>query len=438
MPQSNIAHTTNNVTRLHSDALIYRCLDGYILSSLKRGLRGATCGRLQVTMPSGLSTVIGAEGGHGIDADIVLKNYGMFRKSMRRGALGFAESYMAADFDTDQLGHVFEFYMDNEAALLSSFRRFFRSTWLDKLFHARRQNTRSGSRENIAAHYDLGNDFYRLWLDSSMSYSSGIYSSPSSTLEESQDVKYQRILGALELAGGEDILEIGCGWGGFAEAAAAGGAQVTGITISHEQYASAVERIAHAEVSGSADIVFQDYRDTQGSFDRIASIEMIEAVGEENWETYFRVISERLHAGGLAVLQAITIREDLYEDYRNNPDFIQRYIFPGGMLPTVSIMRRHAERAGLEFEVHEQFGQSYANTLADWRSRFVDTWPRIEALGFDDRFRRMWMYYLNYCEIGFSRGTIDVGLFRLRKPQEATDTVSLNPAAIGVSPSKED
>ena len=342
----------------------------------------------------------------------------MFRKSLRRGALGFAESYMAGDFDTDQLGHVFEFYMDNEEALLSSFRRFFRSAWLDKTFHARRRNTRTGSRENIAAHYDLGYDFYRLWLDDSMSYSSGIYQSTSDTLEQSQDEKYRRILAALELSGNEDILEIGCGWGGFAEAAAKMGANVTGITISQEQYAAAIERLSKAELNGSAEILFQDYRDTKGSFDRVASIEMIEAVGEENWETYFQVVSQRLRAGGVAVLQAITIREDLYEDYRSNPDFIQRYIFPGGMLPTVSIMQRHAERAGLQFEVHEQFGQSYAKTLADWRARFVDMWPRIEALGFDDRFRRMWMYYLVYCEVGFSRGTIDVGLFRLRKPSD--------------------
>ncbi len=426
MQQSEIARATSRVGELHSNALVYRCLDRYILSALERTLSAATCGRLQVTMPSGLSTVIGAEGEQGIDADIVLNNYGMFRKSMRRGALGFAESYMAGDFDTDQLGHVFEFYMDNEAALLSSFRRFFRSTWLDKVFHARRRNTRSGSRENIAAHYDLGNDFYRLWLDDSLSYSSGIYTASASTLEASQDEKYSRILEALELEGDESILEIGCGWGGFAEAAAAGGANVTGITISQEQYAAAVDRIANADLVGSAEIVFQDYRDTTGSFDRIASIEMIEAVGEENWETYFGVVAERLRAGGVAVLQAITIREDLYEDYRSNPDFIQRYIFPGGMLPTVSIMQRHAVRAGLDFEVHEQFGQSYAKTLADWRTRFVDMWPRIEALGFDDRFRRMWMYYLDYCEVGFARGTIDVGLFRLRKPHNAIDAKTSN------------
>ena len=418
MHQSEIANTANNVTQLSRDAFVYRYLDRYILAALERALRAATCGRLQVTMPSGLSSVIGAEGEQGIDAEIIVNNYGMIRKSVRRGALGFAESYMAGDFDTDRLSDVFEFYMDNEEALLSSFRRFFRSTKLDKIFHADRQNTRTGSRENIAAHYDLGNDFYRLWLDGSMSYSSGIYGSTSTTLEQSQDEKYDRILKALELAGNEDILEIGCGWGGFAEAAARAGANVTGITISHEQYVAALERLDNVQTSGSANILFQDYRDTQGTFDRIASIEMIEAVGEENWETYFNVVSDRLRGGGIAVLQAITIREDLYEDYRSNPDFIQRYIFPGGMLPTVSIMHRHAERAGLTFEVHEQFGQSYARTLADWRSRFVDMWPRIEALGFDDRFRRMWMYYLDYCEVGFARGTIDVGLFRLRKPKK--------------------
>ena len=220
----------------------------------------------------------------------------------------------------------------------------------------------------------------------------------------------------LELAAGHTVLEIGCGWGGFAEVAGAHGATVTGITISQEQFDEASARVAGKGLGDQVRIQFEDYRETSGAYDRLASIEMIEAVGEDNWPAYFGVIHERLKPGGVAVLQAITIRPDLYQIYRDNPDFIQRYIFPGGMLPTVADMRRQSEAVGLTFEDVETFGASYARTLADWRRRFDQAWPRMEALGFDVRFRRMWLYYLTYCEVGFERGTIDVGLYRLRKP----------------------
>ena len=209
------------------------------------------------------------------------------------------------------------------------------------------------------------------------------------------------------------MLEIGCGWGALAEEIAARDAHVTAITISQQQHRAATARLASSKHADRADIVFQDYRDTSGSFDRIVSIEMIE--GEDDWPTYFGTIHERLKPGGLAVIQAITIREDLFEDYRRRPDFIQRYIFPGGMLPTIPLMRAEAQRVGLEFCELERFGASYALTVAEWRRRFVEAWPRIEALGFDERFRRMWDYYLTYCEVGFQCGPIDVGLYRMRK-----------------------
>jgi cyclopropane-fatty-acyl-phospholipid synthase len=367
-----------------------------------------------VRLPSGSEIAVGPGSG-GASAEIALKNSSLLYKTLMRGQLGFAEGYIDGDFETDDLMAVFDYFVDNEAAFLASVPSVVRSRWLDRLLHRRRANTRSGSRRNIAAHYDLGNEFYRLWLDADLNYSSGIYASACATLEEAQAEKHRRVLSALDLAADHDLLEIGCGWGGFVEAAARVCRRVTGITISRRQLEVARARMRRTGLASRASIRFEDYRDTTGSFDRIASIEMIEAVGEENWRTYFQTLSERLKPGGKAVIQAITIRDDLFEGYRRNPDFIQRYIFPGGMLPTVAAMAKHADAAQLAFEPIETFGVSYARTIADWRQRFDAAWPRICALGFDERFRRMWTYYLAYCEVGFARARIDVGLYRLTK-----------------------
>jgi len=333
----------------------------------------------------------------------------------RGGSLGFAECFLDGDVETDDLRAVFEFYLANEPIMVRALPSICSTPLHDRRFHRARRNTLAGSRLNIAAHYDLGNEFYRLWLDQGMAYSSGLFEN-GDTLEEAQARKTARVLDELHLEPGMSILEIGCGWGGMALAAAQRGARVHAITISQEQYQEALSR---AEVRGLGDVIsirLEDYRKTLGQFDRVISIEMIEAVGEENWQTYFNLIAERLKPGGIGIIQAITIDERLFDRYRHNPDFIQRYIFPGGMLPTVDQMRRAARGAGLEFEELAQFGRSYARTLAAWRSRFLLSWPRIQALGFDERFRRMWLYYLTYCEAGFDHGTIDVGLYRLRRP----------------------
>ncbi|HEX4894006.1 MAG TPA: cyclopropane-fatty-acyl-phospholipid synthase family protein [Hyphomicrobiaceae bacterium] len=349
------------------------------------------------------------------DTRISVRSHRFFWQLLRGGALGIAESFMDGHFDTDDLRAVFDFYLANEQAITRAYPRFNATRGRDRLFHRLRRNTRAGSRRNIAEHYDLGNAFYRLWLDPSMLYSSAIYRAGAEPLETAQRYKVERIVSALELSEGHSLLEIGCGWGALAEAAARSGARVRGITISAQQLVEARERIARAHLDDRAEITFEDYRDTTGTFDRIVSIEMIEAVGEENWPLYFRTLSDRLNAGGSAVVQAITIHEGAFEQYRQNPDFIQRYIFPGGMLPTVGLMRARAAEAGLAFETIEEFGASYARTLAEWRRRFEAAWPRIASLGFDERFRRMWLYYLIYCEVGFDRGLIDVGLYRLRK-----------------------
>lgn len=372
-------------------------------------------GRLHLELPTGANALIGVSAAP-IEAQISIESYACLWKLMRRGALGFAESYMDGDFDTPDLKALFEFYLANETQLTSTLPRLNLTRSLDRRFHLSRPNTVSGSRRNISDHYDLGNAFYGHWLDESMLYSSALYRSPNDTLEAAQGHKVRRILESLELENGSTLLEIGCGWGELATAAAAAGAKVKGITLSAEQLAAARQRIDAAGLADRAEVAFEDYRDTTGSFDRLVSIEMIEAVGEENWPLYFRTLRDRLNPGGLAVIQAITIKSETFAEYRRNPDFIQRFIFPGGMLPTVEHMKQHSSEAGLTIETIERFGASYASTLAEWRRRFNAAWPEIALLGFDERFRRMWLYYLTYCEIGFERGLIDVGLYVLRRP----------------------
>ena len=372
-------------------------------------------GRFCVTAPGGASaTISGLLPGK--EVRVGFSTYGSLYQALSRGKLGFAEAYMDGSVDVSDLHSFFHFILDNEAMFTGAGRLLARASRGDRSFHRWRDNTRSGSRRNIAAHYDLGNDFYRLWLDEGMTYSSGIHASASTSLEDAQAAKITRVMEALELRAGHRLLEIGCGWGSFIEAAARHGAVATGITISTEQFGWARDRVERAMLASGADIRFIDYRDVAGSFDRIASIEMIEAVGEAHWPEYFGVIAERLAPGGVGVIQAITIPERFCASYHSSPDFIQRYIFPGGMLPTVEAMEASAKANGLAFEGLERFGASYALTLHAWRARFHAAWPMLRQLGYDERFRRMWDYYLAYCAAGFEHGTIDVGLYRVRKP----------------------
>ncbi|MDX2289674.1 MAG: cyclopropane-fatty-acyl-phospholipid synthase family protein [Hyphomicrobiaceae bacterium] len=387
--------------------------DARVAGFVARRLSGVTKGRLQLTLPSGRLVVLGSGGG--VEAELRLSSYALAWRALRRGTLGFAESYIDGTADSPDIGAVLRFFLVNYAAFEGAGRGWFRARMPDRLAHRARRNSRAGSRRNIAAHYDLGNAFYELWLDPGMTYSSGIYQGSATSLAAAQAAKNAAILAALSPLDGKRVLEIGCGWGGLSEELARAGADVAAITVSREQHAYAQARIAAEGLADRVDVRFEDYRDVTGAFDHIASVEMIEAVGEEHWPVYFQTLADRLVPGGSAVIQAITIREESFAAYQRHPDFIQRYIFPGGMLPTVSIMRAQAQAAGMEFEPISQFGLSYARTLRDWRARFDEAWPRINALGFDERFRRMWMYYFIYCEVGFETGITDVGHYKLTR-----------------------
>ena len=270
------------------------------------------------------------------------------------------------------------------------------------LSHALHRNSRAGSKRNILAHYDLGNAFYSRWLDPTMTYSSARFERPGQPLDEAQRNKYASLARQIDLGPENHVLEIGCGWGGFAEFAAREvGAKVTGITISPAQYDFARKRLFDQGLAERADIQLIDYRDIKGQFDRVASIEMFEAVGEEYWPTYFNKIHEVLSPGGRAGLQIITIRDELFLQYRKRADFIQKYVFPGGMLPSETRLKEETDRAGLEWRDIVHFGQNYADTLHEWARCFEAAWDEIKSLGFDERFRRLWRFYLGYCEAGF-------------------------------------
>jgi cyclopropane-fatty-acyl-phospholipid synthase len=323
---------------------------------------------------------------------------------------------MDGDFSTPDLTALIAFGLTNQDALAAQLKGSLLVRLVAGIRHRINANTRTGSRRNIAYHYDLGNAFYGLWLDETMTYSSAVFADDGETLADAQRAKYRRIIAGLGLKPGDRVLEIGCGWGGFAETAAReAGASVTCLTISRQQAEFARARMAAAGLSDKVEIREQDYRDVTGTFDKIVSIEMFEAVGEENWPVYFKAVHDRLVDGGRAMLQVITIANERFAAYRKSIDFIQRYIFPGGMLPSPDAFAQSATAAGLELGGVAWFGQSYAETLKRWSVRFEAVWPQIAPLGFDERFHRMWRYYLNSCEACFSLGATDVGQFLIHK-----------------------
>lgn len=377
-------------------------------------------GQLTFIMPNGRKTTL-TGAADGPQATLKLNNFGVVRKAMRAGTVGFGKAFIDGDIDSDDLVALFRFFIQNDASFSRSNRGLFRRAAKDIAFHLTRTNTREGSKRNIAEHYDLGNDFYAEWLDPSMTYSSGIFDDDQTSLSQAQQEKYEQVAQAAEIKPGDSVLEIGCGWGGFAEYVTDKyQASLRGISLSKEQLKYATTRLKSRGLSHKSQLVFEDYRDTEGEFDHIASIEMIEAVGQEHWPHYFGTVYERLKEGGTAAIQAITIDDDRFEAYRSKVDFIQRYIFPGGMLLTKPMMAEQGDNAGLKLEGYETFGQSYAKTLHLWRQRFLSRWDVIKTQGFDEKFKRSWLYYLAYCEAGFAEGSIDVGIYKYRKPTAVT------------------
>ncbi len=332
----------------------------------------------------------------------------LLRRVLLAGGIGFAESYMSCDWESPNLAVLLLLLEQNEEALAVHSQSSLMVNWLNRFRHMLNRNSIRGSRRNIAAHYDLGNDFYRLWLDPSMTYSCALFENGEEDLEQAQRRKYARLLDLLEAGPGQRVLEIGCGWGGFALEAARRGLRVTGITLSSEQLAFARQRVQASGMEESIELRLQDYRHICESYDHIVSIEMLEAVGEAHWEAYSQAMKRCLKPGGRAALQFITIDESLFERYRRSPDFIQRYIFPGGMLPTLEKFSASVEGAGLRKVREDLFGQDYAQTLAQWHRRFLACEQDVAAMGFDQRFRKMWRYYLAYCEAGFRLGRINL------------------------------
>ncbi len=364
-------------------------------------------GHLRIRIGEHCHEMHGAEAGPSGEIRL-LKPVSFARRIATRGHVGLGESYMAGDWDSPDLTALLHCFAANQHALVEVFE----GSWLNRvasLFrHRRRANTKAGSKRNIQAHYDLGNDFYQLWLDPSMTYSSAVFSRDANTLELAQQNKYQRLLGLLDARPGQHLLEVGCGWGALARTAASAGLAVTGITLSREQLAWAKAAVAGTPLAEQLEFRLQDYRDVAERFDHIVSIEMFEAVGEEYWPAYMAMLKRCLKPGGRAALQVITIADAEFDGYKASPDFIQHYIFPGGMLPTVGRFDAAAEQAGLRVVARSFHGLDYADTLAAWRERFEAELPAVRALGYDERFIRMWRYYLSYCEAGFRDQRIDV------------------------------
>lgn len=387
----------------------------YTVKLVGRALLTAKFGSIRFTFPDGRQVAFSADA-PGPNADLKIYDFAFARKGLSGGDVGFAEAYMDGDWSTSDLTAVLEYFSANFDSLgggsLARGQALVR--WVNNLRHAFNRNSKKGAKRNILAHYDLGNDFYEAWLDKTMTYSSALYTRPDLSLPEAQAAKYEAICQALSVKPGDRLLEIGCGWGGFAEHAALNhDTNVTCLTISDAQAAYARDRMERLGISDRVEIRIEDYRDHKGTYDGIASIEMFEAVGESYWPSYFDKIRTCLAPDAKAALQIITIDNDLFESYRKRADFIQRYIFPGGMLPSEKALRQQLKDHSLTLEDTNYFGLDYAKTLAIWKKDFHRTWPELKGGKFDEPFRRMWDFYLSYCEAGFKNGRINVGHFTI-------------------------
>ena len=372
-------------------------------------VQGLKRGRIDIRLPDGRWFRAEGEepGPHGIVHCHDDRTWG---RTIRDGAdIGFAEAYVEGWWSSPDLQAVLDVSLLNNEEMARNLSLSALARFVERTRHWLRRNSRRGSRRNIMAHYDLGNAFYEVWLDRSMTYSSALFHRPGETLEAGQENKYAALCDALRIGPDQTVLEVGCGWGGFAEyAAKERGAKVTGITISPAQLDYAKKRVFEAGLAERVTLNLRDYRAQEGTFDRIASIEMFEAVGEKYWPVFFDTLRARLKPGGVANLQIITIADRLFENYRRNVDFVQKHIFPGGMLPSRAALRGQTEQAGLAWRESIEFGDSYSETLRRWSDTFNDRWDEIAPLGFDERFRRLWNFYLASCAACFLAGTTDV------------------------------
>jgi cyclopropane-fatty-acyl-phospholipid synthase len=373
-------------------------------------------GRLDFELPDG--RVFRVEGSKsGPVAYVKINDNDIFARLIRDGDLGFSEAYMDGAWDSPDLQAFMDFVHADNGDLYDGFPGMGLVRKWEQFRFWLQSNSKKQARKNISHHYDLGNDFYGLWLDDTMTYSSAIFEQGDNSLEMAQRAKYASMVDQMGAQPGDHILEIGCGWGGFAEyAAKERGLKVTGLTISQEQLKYAQKRMEKNGLQDLVELKLQDYRDETGTYDGIASIEMFEAVGQKYWPIYFDKVKECLKPGKNATLQIITIQDARWDVYRNTVDFIQKYIFPGGMLPSPTVLRQEVVKAGLEVDKSIEFGKSYAQTLRMWHDTFNDRWDQIEKMGFDDRFRRMWNFYLTSCASTFEYGNCDVTQITIKKP----------------------
>ena len=359
------------------------------------------CGRLNLTLPNEETLVFRGKQ-TGIEAHLHIKNWSAVNKILQSGDIGVAECYRDGWIDSNNMLDVLLLALANEDALDKALYGNFLGTILYRMRHWLNRNTKANSQKNIHAHYDIGNDFYKLWLDESMTYSSAYFANNNTNLKSAQYAKYDRLLQQLNVKAGDHILEIGCGWGAFAEYAATQyGCFVTGISLSKEQLAYANARIKDSPVADKIHFKYCDYRDLKGTYDAIVSVEMLEAVGEEWWPTYFNKVATCLRQGGKAAIQTITIANHRFEDYRRKTDFIQQYIFLGGMLPSPQKLMHHSQAAHLKVDDYFDFGLDYAHTLKQWREKFDSQLTAIRQQGFDEAFIKIWRFYYWYCEAGF-------------------------------------
>ena len=346
----------------------------------------------------------------GVELSLTINDWKFCQSIFLKGDIGLGEAYSLGYYDIQKISDLIIFGLDNYNSLSRVIQGSIFKILFYRLKHYLKRNTKEGSLKNIHAHYDIGNEFYKIWLDPTMTYSSALFEGDEK-LESAQRQKYQRIIDTLKLKAGDRVLEIGCGWGGFMEHATAQGIHVTGVTISQEQFDYAKERLK--DRSNLAEVLFKDYRDIEGQYDYIVSIEMFEALGEEYWSTYFKKLRNLLKKGGKALIQSITIKNEDFSSYRKSADFIQHFIFPGGMLPSPNIFQHKARKNGLKVLENFSFGKSYAKTLLCWDKEFVSNIEAVKKIGFDQKFIRLWRFYLHYCSGAFTQGKIDVNQFLL-------------------------